>query len=100
MHRRIFHDDAFGVGEALNETAFGVGLVARGQHYMTFGSVDKQISVDRLLAQRKLIKPQYFFTKKINITHEDLKKNILLQVIHNHIFIFFDKYKYTYIWIL
>ena len=32
LHRRLFNDDAFGVGEALNETAFGVGLVARGKH--------------------------------------------------------------------
>ena len=31
LHRRLFNDDAFGVGEALNETAFGVGLVARGK---------------------------------------------------------------------
>lgn len=31
------HDDAFGVGEALNETAFGKGLVIRGSHYVTVG---------------------------------------------------------------
>ena len=30
--RRLLHDDAFGVGEALNETAFGEGLVVRGKH--------------------------------------------------------------------
>lgn len=88
MHRRILYDDAFGVNEALNETAFGVGLVARGQHYLTFGSVHKQLSVERLLAQRKLIRPQYFFTKKINVNHEDLKKNTLLQVTLNNICIF------------
>lgn len=81
MHRRIFHDDAFGVDEALNETAFGVGLVARGQHYFTFGSVDKQFAVERLLAQRKLIRPQYFFTKKQDVvSHAELTKTNLLQV--------------------
>lgn len=81
MHRRIFHDDAFGVDEALNETAFGVGLVARGQHYLTIGSVDKQFAVERLLAQRKLIRPQYFFMKKQNIvSYDELKKTTLLQV--------------------
>lgn len=81
MHRRIFHDDAFGVDEALNETAFGVGLVARGQHYLTFGSIDKQFAVERLLAQRKLIRPQYFFMKKQNIvSYDELKKTTLLQV--------------------
>ncbi|XP_025208867.1 lysosomal alpha-mannosidase-like isoform X1 [Melanaphis sacchari] len=80
VHRRIFYDDAFGVGEALNETAFGVGLVARGHHYLTLGSVDKQIAVERLLAQRKLIRPQYFFTKKQNVvSYEELKKSTVLQ---------------------
>lgn len=37
VHRRLLHDDAFGVGEALNETAFGKGLVARGTHWITIG---------------------------------------------------------------
>lgn len=29
---RLLYDDAFGVGEPLNESAYGVGLVARGRH--------------------------------------------------------------------
>ncbi|XP_031623847.1 lysosomal alpha-mannosidase-like isoform X1 [Contarinia nasturtii] len=37
VHRRLLHDDAFGVGEALNETAFGKGLIARGTSYFVFG---------------------------------------------------------------
>ncbi|XP_068627375.1 lysosomal alpha-mannosidase-like [Battus philenor] len=32
LHRRLLHDDAFGVGEALNEIINGDGLVVRGQH--------------------------------------------------------------------
>jgi lysosomal alpha-mannosidase len=32
LHRRLLHDDRFGVGEALNETAYGEGLVIRGRH--------------------------------------------------------------------
>jgi len=32
VHRRLLHDDAFGVGEALDEEAFGKGLVVRGKH--------------------------------------------------------------------
>lgn len=82
VHRRIFYDDAFGVDEALNETAFGVGLVARGQHYLTYGNAEKQFAVERLLAQRKLIRPQYFFTEKKNvISHNELKRTTVLQVI-------------------
>ena len=40
IHRRLLHDDAFGVGEALNETAFGgLGLVARGKHQVAYTSI-------------------------------------------------------------
>lgn len=31
---RLLNDDAFGVGEALDETAYGTGLVARGKHWI------------------------------------------------------------------
>ena len=34
VHRRLLDDDHFGVGEALDETQFGVGLVARGKHLL------------------------------------------------------------------
>lgn len=37
VHRRCLHDDAFGVDEALNETAYGEGLVVRGSHYLLVG---------------------------------------------------------------
>lgn len=77
----MFHDDAFGVAEALNETAFGTGLVARGQHYLTFGPAGKQSAVDRLLAQRKLVRPQYFFGKRRDVvSHAELRKTSVLQV--------------------
>ncbi|XP_011872614.1 PREDICTED: lysosomal alpha-mannosidase isoform X2 [Vollenhovia emeryi] len=39
LHRRLLKDDAFGVAEALNETAFGEGLVVRGTHYLFGGKV-------------------------------------------------------------
>lgn len=32
VHRRLLYDDAFGVGEALNETDYGQGLIVRGTH--------------------------------------------------------------------
>lgn len=77
----MFNDDYYGVDEPLDEKAFGVGLVARGQHYLTFGSADKQFLIERLLAQRKLIRPQYFFTILPNVvSHDELKNSNLLQV--------------------
>lgn len=39
VHRRCLRDDAFGVGESLNEMEFERGLVARGMHFVTFGNI-------------------------------------------------------------
>ena len=36
VHRRLLYDDAFGVGEPLNESAYGQGLVVRGKHYLQY----------------------------------------------------------------
>ena len=59
LHRRLFNDDAFGVGEALNETAYGEGLVVRGKHSLmpclnTGELCDLQ---SRLVAETNLMKP-------------------------------------------
>ena len=35
VHRKTLKDDHKGVSEALNEKAFGNGLVARGKHHVT-----------------------------------------------------------------
>jgi len=50
LHRRLLKDDAFGVGEALNETAFGEGLVVRGTHYLFGGKVN---NVDKFVLKEK-----------------------------------------------
>jgi hypothetical protein len=40
VHRRTFVDDRYGVGEALDEHAFGVPLVARGKHLLFAGPAE------------------------------------------------------------
>jgi len=60
LHRRLFNDDAFGVGEALNETAFGRGLVVRGKHKLLLCEGDCEIS-SRMIAEEELMKPVLFF---------------------------------------
>jgi hypothetical protein len=41
VHRRTFVDDRYGVGEALDEHAFGVPLVARGKHLVYAGPLEQ-----------------------------------------------------------
>ena len=40
VHRRDTKDDGFGVAEVLNEQQYGKGLYARGQHHLTFGTLE------------------------------------------------------------
>ena len=63
VHRRLLHDDAFGVGEALDETAYGPvhGLVVRGTHYLVLGSVQDSASKFRPLAQQIYRQPLVSF---------------------------------------
>ncbi|XP_071540487.1 lysosomal alpha-mannosidase-like isoform X2 [Panulirus ornatus] len=66
VHRRLLHDDAFGVGEALNETAFGDGLVVRGKHYLIhsdFVTSDCDFGcLHRSLGEQLLLQPVTAFT--------------------------------------
>ncbi|XP_069699539.1 lysosomal alpha-mannosidase-like [Periplaneta americana] len=65
LHRRLVNDDAKGVCEELDETAYGKGLLARGRHYLVAGPRDdKSPNLDaraRLLAQKNLLQPWLFF---------------------------------------
>ncbi|KAK6633436.1 hypothetical protein RUM44_004039 [Polyplax serrata] len=64
LHRRLLHDDAFGVDEALNEVAYGQGLVARGRHWILAGSLKNSNwqNSKRLLVQEKVLSPQVVLT--------------------------------------
>ncbi|PSN50451.1 Lysosomal alpha-mannosidase [Blattella germanica] len=71
VHRRLLHDDNFGVGEALNETAYNTGLVAIGKHILTGGRIGINGTVaqaEHELAQELMLSPWIFFTPADNIT--------------------------------
>lgn len=85
VHRNCLHDDAFGVGEPLNETAFGAGLVARGSHYLITGpylnnSGGKSLAAQqRDLAQRKLLAAWTFLSPTNGLTYKQYKAKYALQ---------------------
>ncbi|KAJ8919646.1 hypothetical protein NQ315_006173, partial [Exocentrus adspersus] len=80
LHRACLHDDAFGVGEALIEEAFNSGLVARGSHYLVFGSTStdnpdgKSVAAqERILAQNKLLDTWTFLSSTKGLSFADYK---------------------------
>lgn len=60
----MLHDDEWGVDEALNETAYGQGLVARGKHWLVYGKNNQSPSLEaqeRILQNRVLLSNWLFF---------------------------------------
>ena len=54
----------FRVGEALNETAFGNGLIARGKHYLIFGHKNVEnytMKARERILQSKIMQPGMVF---------------------------------------
>lgn len=71
VHRRLLHDDAFGVGEALNETDYGRGLIARGKHYLLIGPNNQQSKVEeRRLQLEILLSGWKFFSTEMGAVSE------------------------------
>lgn len=57
VHRRILHDDSMGVGEALNETAYGKGLVVTGKHVLFVDRPSDSARLHRITAQQLFMHP-------------------------------------------
>ena len=57
VHRRLLHDDNEGVGEPLNETAFGTGLVVRGKHFLILEPPSNSALIHRVGAQQLFMHP-------------------------------------------
>ncbi|CAF3722766.1 unnamed protein product [Rotaria sordida] len=57
VHRRTFYDDALGVDEPLNETAFDDGLVVRGRHFLIIESPASSALYHRVGSQQLYMHP-------------------------------------------
>ncbi|XP_033226476.1 lysosomal alpha-mannosidase-like [Belonocnema kinseyi] len=76
VHRRLLCDDNFGVNEALNETAYGIGLVARGEHSVLIGSQsDSFVLQEKNKAISLSLRPWIFITPLETTSYDDWKTN-------------------------
>lgn len=71
----MLRDDAFGVGEALNEKDGDQGLKVRGRHYLTITTPETQI-IERRLANRISMEPWVFFDSTSDVSNLSLKKEV------------------------
>lgn len=75
LHRRLLHDDAFGVGEALNETFNGKGLVARGKIHLILNKLTNTPTIaERFDAQEMLLPLWPFFSSALRATNAKVPK--------------------------
>lgn len=84
VHRRLLHDDDFGVGEALTETAYGKGLIARGKHYLVFGTKNTQKNSgqisERMLQNHVMMPAWIFLSDATDLSLEEWKENFFNMV--------------------
>ncbi|CAF3324143.1 unnamed protein product [Rotaria socialis] len=62
VHRRLLYDDRLGVGEPLNEVAYGEGLVVRGQHFLIVEPPTASARFHRIGSQRLYMHPIVTFS--------------------------------------
>jgi hypothetical protein len=62
LHRRLLYDDSLGVGEPLNEIAFGDGLVVSGKHVLIVEPPDSSALYHRVGSQRFFMHPLATFS--------------------------------------
>lgn len=78
----MLSDDAKGVGEALNETAYGEGIIARGKHYVMLSRKVNQIGQERLLQNEILMSNWLFFDDVSGITYNEWQQRYTHSVLN------------------
>jgi len=74
VHRRTLYDDSQGVGEPMNETAYGTGLVIRGKHFLIVESPESSALYHRPAAQRLFMSPLITYALP-NVSYTDYSNN-------------------------
>ncbi|XP_033225889.1 lysosomal alpha-mannosidase-like [Belonocnema kinseyi] len=76
VHRRCLKDDDQGVRQALNGTAYGMGVVARGKHSVLVGSQSNEFVLqEKNEALRLSLQPWIFITPLETTSYDDWKEN-------------------------
>lgn len=88
LHRECLHDDNFGVGEPLTEKAFNKGLVARGSHYLVYGSTNNNNPDGKFSHMYNTKKMQCKFTKLFLLGGGDILLFLKLHMRQNTILIY------------
>jgi len=77
VHRRMFYDDSFGVGEPLNETGISPsqkGLVIRGKHVVCLDTISNSGKLHRDRAEKLFMSPSQSFSLNPMSPGEYMKK--------------------------
>jgi lysosomal alpha-mannosidase len=74
VHRRTLNDDSQGVGEPINENAYGTGLVIRGRHFLILESPETSALYHRSTAQRVYLAPVHTYALP-NVSYADYSNN-------------------------
>ena len=79
VHRRILNEDPItkSLAEALNETAFGQGLIVRGKHLLIIDTPNNSASIHRTTAQQLFMQPISTFALT-NLSYTNYSSNYRL----------------------
>lgn len=77
LHRRLVYSESTSLGEPLNETAYGKGLVVRGKHVLIIETPNNSAIMHRINAQQLYMSPISTFSLT-NVSYETYSENYRL----------------------